>query len=1067
MEPWLSRITDYLLAQSWQIAILAIAVALVTFAFRNRSAHVRYLLWLIVLAKCLIPAMYSIPLAVLPQEKAPALLLVQPQEEFVVATSKPEQPVTTKPAELLSVQTQVLPSSPGITERPILYGFRAWLAIGWLAGAIALLCFYLWNTLRTQIWLHKRRMALSEESMLDIEDIFSRHNTRRCPNIWLIDGMNQPFVWGLLRGSIYLPLDFFDKKESEYWKALLTHELIHVARFDAAVNSLQIIAQVVFWFHPFVWWTNRKLRLEREKCCDETTISALNTQPEDYSEAIVETLAAKFESMRPIPSLAVASQMKNLEERIETMLKPGKRFYRRPSVVVAMIVLALALITVPTALVLTVRAATEIDIEPPHKAAKDGDITAVEQWLAQGGDVNVKNAAGETLLRVALLGGRLDIIQLLEKHGADVDAEIKNDPSLIRWVATNGSPAVADYLISRGADTSHVWVAAYLGKLDQLKEYIESGSQEVSAFDKNQILGGAITGGHADIIEYILDHGADIKTWGILDTAVIANRKLILELLIAKGADPNPGGGWSPLHITLWHYPRLEMAEALLSHGADPYKEKGANAWNPMHYAIESEKKDMIKLFLAHHRDRDVLPYAYYAITRNRKDVLPLFEPYVEISPIHLSCFYGKLGDVKSYLEQGKDIEAQDIGGLSLLQFAVVGCQMEIVDYLIAKGCNVNSKASDGETALHLAANGNSKGQEMVQRLIAAGALVEAKDNNNCTPFFYSAKGFSDLGAAQVLLEHGADINIQRKRDGYTALHRAAQAGNMKMIAWLIARGADVNRRKEDGGTPLSVAMNKDRLDAVRYLIEHGADINCRDQHSQTPLHYAAGRGIKEIVEVLINKGTAINSRTNTDLTPLHVAVLRSRKDIVEMLLRNGADITVQNSSGLTATGMAKMNGETEIVELLSNRARQLDPKAEIMTFCDYAAIGDTEKIKSLIAAGQDVNTKNKDGESAFLWASVKGHREVVELLIQNGADVNFKSQSGIRWTPLLIACRYGQKEIVELLLANGADINVKNNEGSTALDIASQRGYTEIVELLKKHGAKEQELSRLSTSRS
>ena len=137
------------------------------------------------------------------------------------------------------------------------------------------------------------------------------------------------------------------------------------------------------------------------------------------------------------------------------------------------------------------------------------DYQVAELLINKG--ANIKNADGETLLRGALLGGRLDIVQLLEKHGADVDAEIQKDPSLIRQVATNGSPLVADYLISRGADTSHISVAAYLGKLDRVKAYIESGSQQISETDKDQILLGAITGGHANIVEYILEHEADIR----------------------------------------------------------------------------------------------------------------------------------------------------------------------------------------------------------------------------------------------------------------------------------------------------------------------------------------------------------------------------------------------------------------------------------------------------------------------------------------------------------------------------------------------------------------------------
>ena len=1025
MNIYLTQLGEFLLAQSWQLALLIFIVALATLLLRNKSAHVRYILWLIVLAKCLVPPLYSIPLHVLPSTAPNWELSETPFHER-------SGPLTAKPIRGSSNSTVLKPSQaiipeadPPVAEQTTLVNLHAltWteiyyrLGLIWLVGLFIYLTFNSLRVLRTHSWLRRTRISLPPANHQDFAKFFSVHGFRSLPKIWLAKDVSQPFVWGLVKGSIYLPSNFIHINTPAQQRNILAHELSHIVRFDAAVNLLQLIAQSVFWFHPLVWWTNIRIRREREKCCDEMVVAGFGGRPREYSMAILEALLTPRESTRHVPSLAIVGPARNLEERIKTMMKPGKRFYRCPSVVVALIVLTLALITVPTALVLTVRAATEMEMVPPHRAADAGEIAEVEQWLALGGDVNVKNVAGETLLRVAILGGRLDIVHLLEKHGADIDAEIQNDPLLIELVATKGYPAVCDYLISRGADTSHICLAAYLGKLDQVKEYIESDSQQVSASDKQSILQGAITGGHADIIEYILDHGADIKQGGVLGIAVRANRKQILELLIAKGADPNPGGSWSPLHLTLWYYPRLEMAKALLSHGADPYKEKGENAWNPMHYAIDNEKKDMVKLFLEHRHNTDLPPYAYYALKTKHKDVLPLFEPYVEISPIHLSCFYGKRDDIKSYLEQGNDIEAKDIGGLSLLQCAVLGSQMEIVDYLIAQGCNVNSKASDGKTALHCAANS----KEMVQKLITAGALVEAKDNDDCTPFFYA----HDLEAAQVLLKHGAEINIQRRSDGATALHEAAIRSpyrSMKRMAWLVAQGADVNRRNNDGSTPLGVAMNRDRLDAVKYLIEHGADINCHDEQGLTPLRHAARRG---------------------------------QKEIAQMLLEKDADITVLDSVGRTAIGLAKQYGHTEIVELLSKRARQLDPEKEIMTIFDYAAIGDTEKIKSLIATGQDVNTKSKSGATALHWASSFGHIETAELLIQNGANVNSQDNTNSALTPLQLACSSGNKAVAELLLANGADISVINNAGDTALDIASQRNYPEIVELLQKHGAK------------
>jgi len=94
------------------------------------------------------------------------------------------------------------------------------------------------------------------------------------------------------------------------------------------------------------------------------TIARLGAEARDYSKAIVNILIREQESTRPVPTLAVVGPVKNIEERIKTMLRPGKKFYRRPSLVAAAIALVLTLLTVPTALVLTARAETKA---LPHK----------------------------------------------------------------------------------------------------------------------------------------------------------------------------------------------------------------------------------------------------------------------------------------------------------------------------------------------------------------------------------------------------------------------------------------------------------------------------------------------------------------------------------------------------------------------------------------------------------------------------------------------------------------------------------------------------------------------------
>ena len=356
MENYLMQITNYLLTQSWQIAILVIVIAAVNMALKNRSAHVRYLLWLIVLAKCFVPPLVTIPLAVLSQDKMPEPTLISNSEMPAVNTEMADT-ITSEPIALPSLPVTL----PTIMERISRVTVRQWLGFGWIVGVAVFLLFALVKALRTNSWLRRDRKALIAELQTRIDNLFSDVDIKFFPKIWLVEGIGQPFVWGLLRGSIYLPSDFIKVNSIEHRRDVLSHELGHILRFDAAVNILQVIAQAVFWFHPFVWWANKKIRGEREKCCDEMAIARLDAKAKDYGSAIVEILIAEHESTRPVPSLAIAGPVRNIEDRIKTIMKPGKKFYERPSLIVVTAVLLLASLIVPTVFVLTARAGTKAE----------------------------------------------------------------------------------------------------------------------------------------------------------------------------------------------------------------------------------------------------------------------------------------------------------------------------------------------------------------------------------------------------------------------------------------------------------------------------------------------------------------------------------------------------------------------------------------------------------------------------------------------------------------------------------------------------------------------------------
>ena len=146
-------------------------------------------------------------------------------------------------------------------------------------------------------------------------------------------------------------------------------------------------------------------------------------------------------------------------------------------------------------------------------------------------------------------------------------------------------------------------------------------------------------------------------------------------------------------------------------------------------------------------------------------------------------------------------------------------------------------------------------------------------------------------------------------------------------------------------------------------------------------------------------------------------------------------------------------------------------PKAPDISIHDAAADGSIEAVKEAIAAGVDVNAKDKGvykGGAPLHPAAALGYKKISELLIANGANVNVKNKAGI--TPLHLAAISGQKTTIEFLISNGANLNLKDSNGETSLDYFTRRkeaieqnatngevhhSIHETISLLRKHGGK------------
>lgn len=239
------------------------------------------------------------------------------------------------------------------------------------------------------------------------------------------------------------------------------------------------------------------------------------------------------------------------------------------------------------------------------------------------------------------------------------------------------------------------------------------------------------------------------------------------------------------------------------------------------------------------------------------------------------------------------------------------------------------------------------------------------------------------------------------------AMIDAVNSKNTEVVAEVLNSGAPINAHYENGFTPLLKAATNNDLKMVKYLVEKGANVNIVGNIQGTSaLHWAVSNGNIEMVKYLIEKKANINV-INFSLkeTPLIWAAKAGNFEIVKYLVENSADINIENIYKQSPLYIASLGGKLEVV-------------------------------KYLVENGADVNKKGFSGHTPLSAATNGGHLRVAGYLIEKGANVNNRQIEG--WTPLHFAASSGRLEVVEFLINAGADMDLKNNANQSSIDVAN-----------------------------
>jgi len=278
------RIVDCLTAGGF----IAVFARLVLVVARRQSAGARFAVWFSALM-----AIAALPIA------------------LTVMGGRPGSVATIRPALLL-------PASWA------LYLFTAWAAITIAAllrvgvGLIHLAA------------LRKSCVRVREDSLdPGLRDMLARSARSRPVELCLSDQVQVPTAIGFFRPAVVLPRWLMNELSSSELNQVLLHELAHLRRWDDWTNLAQQIVKALLFFHPAVWWIEKKVSLEREMACDDAVL-AETASPRAYAECLARLAEKSFLRRSLALAQAAVGRMRQTSLRVAQILDANRPASHRP-----------------------------------------------------------------------------------------------------------------------------------------------------------------------------------------------------------------------------------------------------------------------------------------------------------------------------------------------------------------------------------------------------------------------------------------------------------------------------------------------------------------------------------------------------------------------------------------------------------------------------------------------------------------------------------------------------------------------------------------------------------------
>jgi ankyrin repeat protein/beta-lactamase regulating signal transducer with metallopeptidase domain len=968
-----------LLHSLWQGALIGIVLAIILLLMRRFTAQTRYymiltaMLTLLALSIFTFTDLYQTPTA------AETAINTQPHHSAAITDNAILLPEEIK-------QTPAAVSSFTFNQWRqtfIMYFNRHLPSIVtlWLLGMLIFLLKFLGGFAYSQRLKHYRTEPISDNWQEKIKLLCQTLNIDRAVTA-LKSGMARvPMVIGYFKPVVLVPASLFTGLSPQQIESILAHELAHIARHDYLLNLMQSLIEVIYFYHPAVWWISGCLRSEREHCCDDIAVKVSGDSC-TFARTLADLQEKCLESNALI--MAFTGSRNKLFQRIHRLVnRPkikssfGEGFFAALVIVICLTVVAFSMKKNPQMVAAGAKySQTDSTIETdqqkvttpqllanPSSVAEDKlpqpaelnefpeeNLEVIEEEEALPGE-NSTAVSGSTDNAARQMRSASKQLREQEQKVEQELLELKKQEKQLRF---------------QNSDQMKIKMRA----LEKYQEALNTYEQSNIQWDNDDLLEGS-------------------SSPGLLESPVLP-----LPLAI-----PEVGADWLVAGenklTTAVRSGNIDSVRLQLS--ASDVNKPNFTSWTALMEAVKTGNVEIAKLLLEHQANPEL---------RSNQGRTALW----------IAAYYGHTDVIMLLLNRKAEIDTKDNEGYTPLFAAITKNQFNAVDLLLDKGADINTVSFRGETPLIIAIRQKSS---IAHHLILKGADINRPDNSGNMPLLIALK--EDLiDIAMRLVEEDADVNA-RNPEGESPLLYSIKHKHIPLANLLIEKGADVNHKNNYGQTPLLVALDDELYELANKLIEKGADVNITDLRGNTPLLIAIKERLHTLALKIIESKADINKKNVQGDTPLLYALYYDMNEIALLLIEKGAALNVYNREGLSPLAIAVSDGKIELAHRMLEKEAKPDVKNENGKPILLAALDDglTETVKLLIDKGADINVVDNDGLTPLLMAIDEHYVDICRLLIEKGADVNRKDSQNR--SPLGLADENELYEISTLLKSKGA----------------------------------------------